>query len=129
MSPAVGPQRRGGFTRAARSAAQGVLRSLQEEPNLRIQALAAAFALALSVWLGTGTALVALCCGLVLASELGNTALERLADALHPEPHPLVGAAKEAAAGAVLVSAATAVLVGVWVLGPALLARLLGWWT
>lgn len=129
MKRAVDRKRRGGFTRAARSATRGVLRAFREEPNLRIQALAAALALALSLWLGTGTALVALCCGLVLASELGNTALERLADALHPEPHPLVGAAKEAAAGAVLISAATAVFVGLWVLGPALLERLMGWWT
>lgn len=128
MRGTVDARRRGGFARAARSAARGVTRALREEPNLRIQLVAAVLALALSVWLGTGTAVVALCCGLVLASELGNTALERLADALHPEAHPLVGAAKEAAAGAVLISAATAVLVGVWVLGPALLERLRGWW-
>jgi diacylglycerol kinase (ATP) len=86
-------------------------------------------ALALSLWLGTGTAVVLLCCALVIGSELLNTALERLADALHPDPHPLVGAAKDAAAGAVLVCAVTAVLVGLVSMGPALLERLRGWLT
>lgn len=117
-------RRRSGLAGAVRSAARGIWLGLREEPNLRIQGLIAVAALALSLWLGTGTALVLLCCGLVLASELLNTALERLADAVRPEPHPLVGAAKDAAAGAVVISAVTAVLVGLVSLGPALLERL-----
>ena len=116
--------RRGGFARALRSAGRGVAIGLREEPNLRIQLAVALAALALSLWLGTGTALVLLCCALVLATELLNTALERLADAVAPRPHPLVGAAKDAAAGAVLVSAIIAVLVGLVALGPALVERL-----
>lgn len=112
------------FARALRSAARGVVLGLREEANLRVQLAAALAALALSLWLGTGTGLVLLCCGLVLAAELVNTALERLADAVAPAPHPLVGAAKDAAAGAVLISAITAVLVGLVALGPALLERL-----
>jgi diacylglycerol kinase (ATP) len=120
---------RGGLGRAAAGAARGVARSFAEEPNLRIQAVVALAALALSLWLGTGTAVVLLCCALVIGSELLNTALERLADALHPDPHPLVGAAKDAAAGAVLVCAVTAVLVGLVSMGPALLERVRGWLT
>lgn len=115
---------RGGFLHALQRAGAGVAMALREERNLRIQAVIGVLALALSLWLGVGTALVLLACGVVLASELVNTALERLADALHPSDHPLVGAAKDAAAGAVLVSAAIAVLVGLVTLGPALYERL-----
>ena len=127
----TGAQRRApraGLGRAAVGAARGVARSFSEEPNLRIQLAVALSAIALSLWLRTGTAIVAVCCALVIGSELLNTALERLADALHPDPHPLVGAAKDAAAGAVLVCAVTAVVVGLLSMGPALLERLRGWW-
>lgn len=59
--------------------------------------------------------LVLLCCGTVLAAECFNTALEKLADALHPERHPLVGQAKDVAAAGVLLlalaSAATGAIV------------------
>ncbi|MCK5739227.1 diacylglycerol kinase family protein, partial [bacterium] len=40
----------------------------------------------------------------VLAVEAMNTAIEKLADALHPDQHPLVGTAKDIAAGAVLLA-------------------------
>lgn len=55
---------------------------------------------------------VILSAGLVLQAELFNTALEYLADAVHPEADRGVGMAKDAAAGAVLVAAIAAALVG-----------------
>lgn len=61
-----------------------------------------------------------LVCALVLALELVNSALESTLDLVSPEFHPLVKRAKDAAAGAVLVAALFAVLVGLWVLGPPL---------
>jgi diacylglycerol kinase len=60
--------------------------------------------------------------GLVWSLELINTALEILADTIHPKEHPLIGAAKDSAAGAVLVASITAVLVAVVVFG----SRILG---
>lgn len=48
-------------------------------------------------------ALMVLASGAVLAAELINTALERVIDRLHSETHPLIGEAKDCAAGAVLV--------------------------
>jgi diacylglycerol kinase (ATP) len=48
---------------------------------------------------------------LVWAAEALNTAFELLCDAVSPEHHPLVGRAKDVAAGAVLVCAAGAVVV------------------
>lgn len=56
-------------------------------------------------------ALGALTIGLVIVAELFNAALETLADHLHPERHPEIGATKDIAAAAVLIAALTAVLV------------------
>ena len=41
-------------------------------------------------------------CGLILAAELFNTALENALDHLSPERHPAIQVAKDCAAGAVL---------------------------
>jgi diacylglycerol kinase (ATP) len=68
-------------------------------------------------------------CALVLAimavwtAEALNTALEFLADAATPQMHPLVKKAKDVAAGAVLLSAIGAAIVGVLVFWPHLLQR------
>jgi diacylglycerol kinase (ATP) len=58
----------------------------------------------------------------VWTAEALNTALELLCDAAVPEFHPLVGRAKDVAAGAVLVSATGAGIIGLLVLGPHALA-------
>jgi diacylglycerol kinase (ATP) len=57
----------------------------------------------------------------VLAAEGFNTALERLSDAVSREPHPLLGAAKDVSAGAVLLTALGASVVGALIFGPRLL--------
>ena len=64
---------------------------------------------------------VSLAIGAVLAAEAFNTALESLADAVHPERHPLVGRAKDCAAGAVLLAAIAAIVVGILVFLPKLI--------
>ena len=48
--------------------------------------------------------------GAVLALEAVNTAIERLADAVSEDYHPLIGAAKDLAAGAVLIAVPVAIL-------------------
>ncbi len=66
-------------------------------------------------------------CWLILAimavwtAEALNTALELLADAASPEFNPLVGQAKDVAAGAVLISAVGSVAIGALVFGPHLM--------
>ncbi len=66
---------------------------------------------------------VTLAAGLVLAAEALNTAVEFLADAVHPEQHPLVGKSKDIAAGGVLLAAVAALAVGAIIFVP----RLLEW--
>lgn len=65
---------------------------------------------------------VLLAAGLVLAAEALNTALEFLADVVHPEQHPGVGRAKDAAAGAVLIAAIAAAAVGAIVFVPKIIS-------
>ena len=60
----------------------------------------------------------------VWTAEALNTALESLADAVHPDRHPLVGRAKDAAAGAVLAASLGAAAIGLLVLGPYVLRLL-----
>lgn len=56
-------------------------------------------------------ALLLMNCGLVLAAELFNTALEQALDGLHPERHPAIQLARDCGAGAVLLSSLTGVSV------------------
>jgi len=58
------------------------------------------------------SALVGLAIALVLALELANSALEYLLDHLHPDRAREIGAAKDAAAAAVLVASLTAAVIG-----------------
>jgi len=54
----------------------------------------------------------------VWMAEALNTALEFLADAALPQYHPLVQKAKDVAAGAVLISAIGAVVIGILIFAP-----------
>ena len=58
---------------------------------------------------------------MVLGAEIMNSAVEYLVDLSTLEYHHLAKAAKDAAAGAVLVTAIAAVIVGLIILGPRLL--------
>lgn len=60
--------------------------------------------------------------GLVIATELVNTAIEAVVDLACPEIHPLAKTAKDTAAAAVLVFAITAVLCGLFLFVPKIIA-------
>lgn len=62
--------------------------------------------------------LVVLCIGSVLAAEGFNTAIEKLVDLVSPGYYPLAGKEKDIAAGAVLVTAIAAAVVGLIILYP-----------
>jgi diacylglycerol kinase (ATP) len=116
-----------GFRPASFADAGRGLRALVGEPNARVQLAAALAVVALAGWLGLDRrdwALLVLAIGLVLAAEAGNTALEALADRVAPDSHPLVGKAKDVAAGGVLIASLAAALLGLLVLGPPLWRRL-----
>ncbi len=93
----------------------GILRGVAEERNLRIHFAAGAIVLGTAGIQGlsaTAISILVLTIGFVIAMELVNTAIERAVDLVTLERHPLAGAAKDLAAGAVLASAITAAGVG-----------------
>jgi undecaprenol kinase len=97
-----------------RFACAGFVQGLRAEQSLRLQVLAFALVLiALGVFRPEPAwwALVILASAGVISAELINTAIERLADRLHPEVHPVIGMVKDCAAAAVLVAALAALAV------------------
>lgn len=58
--------------------------------------------------------------GLVISLELMNTAIEAVVDLCSPDFHPLAKIAKDTAAGAVLVSAIVAAMIGLMIFLPKL---------
>jgi diacylglycerol kinase (ATP) len=104
---------------------EGIRYTARTQPNWGIHVVIAVGALALGVALRVPPvelAILALTIGLVLALECMNTALEAAIDALGGPPTFAAKCAKDAAAGAVLVGAVTAVAVGAVILGPGLFA-------
>lgn len=62
--------------------------------------------------------IIILCIGVVVAAELFNTAIERLVDLVSPGRHPIAGQVKDIAAGAVLVCAVAAAIIGLIIFVP-----------
>ena len=94
---------------------RGIGYLLSTQRNARFHALATVLVVAGGFWVELDRfewCLVALACGLVLVAEALNTAVECLADALHPDPHPGIGHAKDVAAGGVLLASLAATLLG-----------------
>lgn len=108
-----------------RYAFAGIGYAIRTQRNFRIHVLISACVVAVGVWLRISWeqwAILAVMMALVLHAELVNTALEAIVDKASPEIHPLAKIAKDCAAAAVLVTALLAVLVGLLILGPPLLA-------
>lgn len=108
---------------------RGIWLVFRDEHNAWIHAVATVAVIAVGLWLevsASGWCWLTLAMMAVWSGEAVNTAVERLADAARPDPHPLVRDAKDAAAGAVLISAIGAGVIGLLVLGPPLLERLAG---
>jgi len=108
-------------------AGRGLATLLASQANARIHLLATIAAVALGAWLELGAAewcWIALAVALVWVTEALNSALEALADAVHPARDPRIGRAKDFAAGAVLVAAIAAAVIGALLFGPRLFARL-----
>ena len=60
--------------------------------------------------------------GLIMSIEGLNTAVEEIADFIHPEFHNKIGLIKDLAAGAVLIAAITATIVGLIIYVPKIIA-------
>jgi diacylglycerol kinase (ATP) len=109
-------------------AGRGIRTMIASQHNAWIHAAATFAVVGLGLALGVSRLeLVALVIAIVSVwtAEAINTAFELLCDVASPSFHPLVEAAKDVAAGAVLICAIGAAITGALVLGPPLLSFLL----
>lgn len=114
--------------RSFRYAARGLVALLRSQHNAWIHAAASVAVVALGFYVGLSRlewCLVVLAMAVVWSAEAVNTAVEALCDVASPEVHPLVERVKDVAAGAVLLAAVGAAVVGALVFAPHLLRR--GW--
>jgi diacylglycerol kinase (ATP) len=104
-----------GLVNSFNYAFEGVIHVVRTQRNMRVHFLAAIAVLPLAVALGASRfEVLALLVSIsfVLIAEMVNTALEMAIDVATTAYHPLAKAAKDIAAGAVLVAAANALFVG-----------------
>ncbi|MEX2055133.1 MAG: diacylglycerol kinase [Candidatus Andersenbacteria bacterium] len=106
----------GSFPAAVRYASRGVRLAWRDEKNLRRHAWLFPAALLVGWFVQLSAVewvMIIVVAGLVVASEIGNSALEALADAVHPSFNPGIERAKDMAAASVLVTCVIASVVGV----------------
>lgn len=109
------------LNKSLRYAVKGLLKILKEEQNLRIQvflgilaiAFAAIFRINRMEWIA-----LTLVIGLVLVMETVNSAVERISDVLKPRINDYVMEIKDILAGAVMLSAIVAIVVGLIIFLP-----------
>ena len=107
----------------------GLAYLFRTQRNARIHAILGACACALGFWLGISRvewAVLVFTIALVLILEGLNTAVEAAIDLASPKIHPLAKAAKDLAAGMVLIGAMASVAVGLLILGPPLWRKVAG---
>jgi len=103
------------------NAIRGVSFLLKSEQNARVHAVITILVGVLAFVLGVSrveSAILFMAVILVFAIEIINTAIEKVFDVCHPEDHVLIRAAKDAMAGAVLISAVIATVVGIFIFLP-----------
>jgi rRNA maturation RNase YbeY len=113
--------------RSFRYAFAGLGYTLRTQRNARIHLLATVAVIALGLWLRLDAirwTVLTLTIALVFFAELVNTVAEAVVDLITDEYHPRAKMVKDVSAGAVLVAALAAVVVGLLILGPPLLAQL-----
>ncbi|MFH1298054.1 MAG: diacylglycerol kinase family protein [Bacteroidota bacterium] len=94
---------------------RGLVHLFKGQPNAWIHLFAAVgvliagflFHISASEWI-----FITFAIGLVFSTELFNSAMEELVNKVSPEQHPIAGKIKDLSAGAVLVAAITAAIIG-----------------
>src|SRR3954453_18347997 len=117
------------FVRSFYFAFAGLSYLFRTQRNARVHAAIGAAACGLGMWLRIergGWAVLVFTIALVLILEGLNTAVEAAIDLASPQIHPLAKAAKDLAAGMVLIAAIASVGVGLLILGPPLWHKVVG---
>ena len=119
-------ERRGSIVRSFHYAFAGLGYLFRTQRNARIHAVLGTAACGLAVYLKISRAewaVLVFTIALVLILEGLNTAIEAAIDLASPDIHPLAKAAKDLAAGMVIIAAMASVAVGLLILGPPLWHR------
>lgn len=106
----------------------GWLYVLRTQHNAWIHCLATTLVMLMCLWLRLPLrdwAVIILAIAMVFTAEFINTAIEAVVDLASPVHHPLAKVGKDVGAGAVMVAALAAVLVGLLIMGPPLWTRLI----
>ena len=109
---------------AFKYAGNGVKRLVGGEAHAKIHLIAAVLVVVFGFLLQLSLlewCIVILCIGGVFMAEAFNTAIEKLADRISRENDPLIGTAKDVAAGGVLLMSIAAAIVGVIIFLPKLI--------
>ena len=121
QTPIARPFQFTGRIRSFYHAIRGVLHMIRCQHNAWIHAAATLVVLGAGLLFRVSSAdwcWIILAISIVWTAEALNTAFEFLADAASPEFHPLVRDAKDVAAGAVLITAVAAVIIGAIIFWP-----------
>jgi diacylglycerol kinase len=109
-------------------AGSGLAYLLKTQRNARIEVAIGAAACAVAAWVKISRAewaVLIFTIALVLILEGLNTSIEAAVDLASPQIHPLAKAAKDLAAGMVLIASVASVAVGALILGPPLWEKLI----
>ena len=107
--------------RSFKFAWKGIMTCAGREQNITFHLLAALVVVMTGIFFGITRAewlAVIICIGMVITGELFNSAIERLVDMVSPQWQRIAGEVKDIAAGAVLVTAIAAAVVGLLVFVP-----------
>jgi diacylglycerol kinase len=110
-----------------RYAFSGIATLFRSEPNAKIHLALTMLVVAGGFFFRLDTkewSIIVLAIVAVLSAEAFNTAIEQLTDLVSPDYHPLAGKAKDLSAGAVLLVAIGAALVGVIIFLPKIVEKL-----
>lgn len=103
------------LTRSFKYAWDGIAYCIRNERNMRIHLTVTVYVMTFSLFYGFDAlhyAVLFLCFGLVLFAEAANTAIEAMVNLESQSYNPLARIAKDVAAGAVLISALCAFIIG-----------------
>ncbi len=106
---------------------RGIWIVAKSQPNFIIHIIAAIVAIACGIILGISTyewLAVIIVIGVVLTAEVINSAIEDIVNFISPDKNQLAGKIKDMAAGAVLLAAIMALLVGIIIFLPKILILL-----
>lgn len=100
---------------------EGIFTCIRNERNMKIHVAVTLLVIIAGFILGLSVTEWCICLGLfglVMALELVNTAVEAVVDLVTAERHPLAKIAKDTAAGAVLIAAIMAAVIGLLIFVP-----------